>query len=167
MGAITLYYGFRESLGAETPLVYKLKVGKIENVKKITKGISISQYTNPNKKGTDNRNVYALVSDELTVCPLGLMSAMKNKKQRTIYVGQKVFTTTKEDLCDYYREQAQKKHIKMQEALKIAKEGLNKYAGTSNDYAEHYWTRKIEYVTKNVKNVQDQYKKLIEIIKNL
>ena len=167
MGAITLYYGFRESLVAETPLVYTLKVGKIEDVRNISKGLNITKYTNPNRKGTDNRNVYALVSDELTVCPLGIMSAMKNKKQRTIYVGRKVFTTTKEDLCDYYREQAQKKHIKLQEALKGAEEALIKSTSTGNDYAEHYWTRKIENVTRNVKDTQDQYKKLIEMIKNL
>ena len=167
MDTITLYYGFRESLGAETPFVYTLQVRKIEDVRNISKGISITKYTNPNKNGTENRNVYALVSDELTVCPLGVMSAMKNKKQRTIYVGDKVFTTTKEDLCDYYREQAQKKHIKMQETLKVAQESLIKCAGAANDYAEHYWTNKIEFITRNVKNVQGQYKKLIEMIKNL
>lgn len=167
MDTITLYYGFRESLGAETPFVSTLKVSKIEDVRNISKGLSITKYTNPDKKGTANYNVYALVSDELTVCPLGVINTMKNKKQRTIYVGQKVFATTKEDLCDYYREQAQKKHIKMQETLKVAEENLSKFARISNDYAEHYWTRKIEYVTRNVKDTQDQYKKLIEKIKNL
>ena len=167
MEAITLYYGFRESLGAETPFVSTLKVSKIEDVRNISKGLSITKYTNPDKKGTDNHNVYALVSDELTVCPLGIMNTMKNKKQRTIYVGQKVFTTTKEDLCDYYREQVQKKHIKMQETLKLAQKNLRQCARIPNDYAEQFWTNKIEYVTRNVKDTQDQYKKLIEKIKNL
>ena len=55
----------------------------------------------------------------------------------------------------------------MQETLKVAEENLSKFARISNDYAEHYWTRKIEYVTRNVKDTQDQYKKLIEKIKNL
>lgn len=168
MEAITLYYGFRESLSSDTPFLASTKVSKIEDVKKITKGISISKYTNPEKKTIENGNFYALVTEEFTVCPLGILEPSQNKKQRNIYVGQKVFTTTKEDLCEYYRIQAKKKIEKLEEVLECSKRLLQQSRNiTENDYSTRFYNNKINYSLAYITRTQEQYKEIVEKIKKL
>lgn len=169
MEAITLYYGFRESLSSDLPFLTSTKVSKIEDIKKITKGISISKYTNPEKKTIGNGNFYALVTEELTVCPLGILEPSQNKKQRPIYVGQKVFTTTKEDLCEYYRIQAKNKIKKLEELLEGTKRllALEKAPARNDDYSIRFYNNKINYFIASITRTQEQYKEIVEKIKKL
>lgn len=173
MDTITLYYGFRESLSSDMPLLTTTKVSKIENIRKISKGISLSQYTNPEKQVNPINNFYALVSDELIICPLGMLIINKNKKQHDIYVGQKVFATTKEDLCEYYRIQAKKKIEKLEEVLECTK-GLLKSAlertlenTARNDCSIRFYNSKINRFMEYIAKTKQQYKEIVEKIKKL
>ena len=82
-----------------------------------------------------------------------MVKEQKTKYNGKLFLGQKVYATSKEELCIYYREAAKKHRAALDAAIKIAE----KYHSSTN----------IERFKRIIRESESQYKHLIERIKTL
>ena len=140
---MTLYWGYRENKACDQFFFFFKSIGKVEN---------IVQFSKP-YKNKKNNNTYALVEKTLDVYCLGMVKEQKTKYNGKLFLGQKVYATSKEELCIYYREAAKKHRAALDAAIKIAE----KYHSSTN----------IERFKRIIRESESQYKHLIERIKTL
>lgn len=155
---MTLYWGYRENKGCNNFLPSN-KIGKVENV---------VQFSKPHKV-TNNNNIYALVNDTLDIYCLGMVKEQPTKYNGKLFLGQKVYATSKEELCLYYREAVKKHRGVIDAAMKRAEENLSSKSLDVDCSAYIYrWSRnKVERLKQTIKVSESQYKQLIEDIKKL
>ena len=91
---MTLYWGYRENKTCIQNFLPSNSLGKVEDVVQISK---------PHKDNKNN-NTYALVGDTLDIYCLGMVKEQTTKYKGKLFLGQKVYATSKEELCIYYRE---------------------------------------------------------------
>ena len=132
---------------------------KIENVCKIAKPLSVLSKAK-------NNNLYALVGEDLEVLSLGMLKELKSKEGKTIYVGQKVFTTEKKILCDYYREKAQEFRKRLHDSIKLTTMLYDQLSETNNSLMDFY-KGQLERYKLRIKDTEKCYKEIIENIKQL
>ena len=83
-------------------------------------------------KDKKNNNIYALVGNKLDIYCLGMVKEQTPKYNGKIFLGQKVYATSKEELCLYYKE-AVKKHRKIVDAaMKRAEQYLTNLDSDTN-----------------------------------
>lgn len=140
---MTLYWGYRENKACNQIFLSSNSIGKVEN---------IVQFSKP-YKNKKNNNTYALVEKTLDVYCLGMVKEQKTKYNGKLFLGQKVYATSKEELCIYYREAAKKHRTALDAALKRAEQ----YHSSIN----------VERFKRIIRESESQYKHLIERIKTL
>ena len=160
---MTLYWAYRENkAGNQCNFLFSNSIGKVEN---------IVQFSKPHKDKKNN-NIYALVGNTLDVYCLGMVKEQKAKYKGKLFIGQKVYATSKEELCIYYREAVKKHRSVLDAAIKRAEQYLtNLDSDTSliyNRYLQYNWAKsEIERLKQTIKESEAQYKHLIERIKTL
>lgn len=154
---MTLYCGYREQYGTNKDFLSTTKVIKIENVYKIAKPLSILSKAK-------NNNLYALIGENLEVLSLGMLKELKSKEGKTIYVGQKVFTTEKKILCDYYRQKAQEFRKRLHDSIKLTN---ILYDQSSESSLMAFYKGQIERYKLRIQDTEKSYKEVIENIKQL
>ena len=90
---MTLYWGYRENKSCNQNFLPSNSLGKVEDV---------VQFSKPHKDKKNN-NIYALVGDTLDIYCLGMVKEQTPKYKGKLFLGQKVYATSKEELCIYYR----------------------------------------------------------------
>jgi hypothetical protein len=157
---MTLYWGYKELKGLGSFLPSNIiKIGKVEN---------IVQFSKP-YKDKKNNNIYALVGDTLDIYCLGMVKEQAPKYNGKLFIGQKVYATSKEELFLYYREAVKKHRGALDAAMKKAEEKLsNKHLDTcSTGYTYRCARMEIERLKVSITQSESQYKQLIEDIKKL
>jgi len=144
---MTLYWGYRENKACNQNFLPSNSIGKVEN---------IVQFSKPHKDKKNN-NIYALVGDTLDVYCLGMVKEQKTKYKGKLFIGQKVYATSKEELCIYYREAAKKHRGVLDAAMKRA----------HTNYQYNWARSEVERLKQTIKESEAQYKLLIEKIKTL
>ena len=153
---MTLYWGYRENKACNQYFLSFNSIGKVEN---------IVQFSKPHKDKKNN-NIYALVNDTLDVYCLGMVKEQKTKYKGKLFIGQKVYATSKEELCIYYREAVKKHRSILDAAIKRAERYLTNIDLVA--YNQYSWAkREIESLKQRIKESEAQYKHLIERIKKL
>ena len=159
---MTLYWGYRENKACNQNFLSSNSIGKVEDV---------VQFSKPHKDKKNN-NIYALVGNTLDVYCLGMVKEQTPKYKGKLFIGQKVYATSKEELCIYYREAVKKHRSVLDAAMKRAEQYLtnldsqtNITAGTS--YMYNWAKSEIERLKQTIKESEAQYKRLIERIKTL
>lgn len=152
---MTLYWGYRGNKEAVNQnFLSSNSIGKVEN---------IVQFSKPHQDKKNN-NIYALVGDSLDVYCLGMVKEQKAKYKGKLFIGKKVYATSKEELCIYYREAVKKHRSVLDAAVKRAEKHLaNPQANYEYDWAKS----EIERLKQTIKESEAQYKHLIERIKKL
>ena len=156
----TLYYTKRENAYYNGTFLTKgqIKVSKIEDVRQISKP----------HKSKKNNNLYALAGDDLDVFCLGMVEKKTTKHNNTIYQGQNVFTTSKEELFIHFRDAAKKHMEKLRQSIKNIKDYRDKMLTQTKDERHYEWeTRQIKELEEIAKVSQKQYKELIQKIKEI
>lgn len=158
---MTLYWGYRENNSCNQIFLSSNSIGKVENIVQFSKSY-----------GNNNRNLYALVGDTLDIYCLGMVKEQTPKYKGKLFLGQKVYATSKEELCIYYREAVKKHRSILDAALKRAEQYLTSLYSQTNIITSancHYdWAkREIESLKQRIKESETQYKHLIERIKRL
>lgn len=159
---MTLYWGYKENKGLSNFLPFE-RIGKVEN---------IVQFSKPYKDNKNN-NIYALVGDTLDIYCLGMVKEQAPKYKGKLFIGQKVYATSKEELCLYYKEAVKKHRGALDAAMKRAEEklsskSLDAYSSDDNRAYIYRWARmEIERLKIIITHSESQYKQLIEDIKKL
>ena len=153
---MTLYWGYRESKACNQNFLSSNSIGKVEN---------IVQFSKPHKDKKNN-NIYALVGDTLDVYCLGMVKEQKTKYEGKLFIGQKVYATSKEELCIYYKEAVKKHRNIVDAAMKRAEQYLTNIDSHTN-YQYNWAKSEIERLKQTIKESEAQYKYLIERIKKL
>ena len=159
---MTLYWGYKENKGLSNFLPFE-RIGKVEN---------IVQFSKPYKDNKNN-NIYALVGDTLDIYCLGMVKEQAPKYKGKLFIGQKVYATSKEELCLYYKEAVKKHRGALDAAMKRAEEklsskSLDAYSSEDNRAYIYRWARmEIERLKIIITHSESQYKQLIEDIKKL
>lgn len=161
---MTLYWGYKELKGLGNFLPSNIiKTGKVENIVRFSKPY----------KDKKNNNIYALVGDTLDIYCLGMVKEQAPKYNGKLFIGQKVFATSKEELFLYYREAVKKHRGTLDAAMKKAEAKLsNKPLDTcstedSRGYIYRWARMEIERLKVIITQSESQYKQLIEDIKKL
>jgi hypothetical protein len=157
---MTLYWGYKELKGLGSFLPSNIiKIGKVENIVQFSKPL----------KDEKNNNIYALVGDTLDIYCLGMVKEQAPKYNGKLFIGQKVYATSKEELFLYYREAVKKHRGALDAAMKKAEEKLsNKHLDTCSTGYIYRWARiEIERLKVSITQSESQYKQLIEDIKKL
>lgn len=157
---MTLYWGYRENMGNQNFLPSN-SIGKVEN---------IIQFSKAHKD--NNNNIYALVGDTLDVYCLGMVKEQTPKYKGNFFIGIKVYATSKEELCIYYREAVKKHRNVLDAAMKRAERFLTNIDSQTNTISftnyQYRWAKsEIERLKQTIKESEAQYKHLIERIKKL
>ena len=153
---MTLYWGYRENNSCNQNFLSSNSIGKVEN---------IVQFSKPHKDKKNN-NIYALVGNTLDVYCLGMVKEQKTKYKGKLFIGQKVYATSKEELCLYYREAVKQHRSIVDAALKRAERYLTNLDLVA--YNQYSWAKsEIEILKQRIKESEAQYKHLIERIKKL
>lgn len=143
---MTLYWGYRENKTCIQNFLPSNSLGKVEDVVQISK---------PHKDNKNN-NTYALVGDTLDVYCLGMVKEQTTKYKGKLFLGQKVYATSKEELCIYYREAVKRYRSVIDDAIKKA------------EHYQYNWAQnEIERLKQIIRESESQYKHLIERIKTL
>jgi hypothetical protein len=155
----TLYYTKRENLSYNGTFLdqRQIKVNKIEDVRQISKP----------HKSKKNNNLYALAGDDLDVFCLGMVEKKTTKHNNTIYLGQNVFTTSKEELFIHFRDTAKKHMKKLRQSIKNIKDYRDKVLTIENERQYEWETKRIKEIEEMIKESQKQYKELIQKIKEI
>ena len=160
---MTLYWGYRENNSCNQNFLSSNSIGKVENIVQFSKSY-----------GNNNRNLYALVNDTLDVYCLGMVKEQKTKYKGKLFIGQKVYATSKEELCIYYREAVKKHRGVLDAAIKRVEQYLTnlqtnttELANALADYKYNWAKSEIERLKQTIKESEAQYKHLIERIKTL
>ena len=155
---MTLYWGYRESRECIQNFLFSNSIGKVEN---------IVQFSKPHKDKKTN-NIYALVGNTLDVYCLGMVKEQAPKYKGKLFIGQKVYATSKEELCIYYREAVKKHRSVLDAAIKRAEQYLTILDSLPNTNYQYNWAKsEIERLKQIIKESEAQYKHLIERIKKL
>ena len=143
---MTLYWGYRENKTCIQNFLPSNSLGKVEDVVQISK---------PHKDNKNN-NTYALVGDTLDVYCLGMVKEQTTKYKGKLFLGQKVYATSKEELCIYYREAVKRYRSVIDDAIKRA------------EHYQYNWAQnEVERLKQIIRESESQYKHLIERIKTL
>lgn len=143
---MTLYWGYRENKTCIQNFLPSNSLGKVEDVVQISK---------PHKDNKNN-NTYALVGDTLDVYCLGMVKEQTTKYKGKLFLGQKVYATSKEELCIYYREAVKRYRSVIDDAIKKA------------EHYQYNWAQnEVERLKQIIRESESQYKHLIERIKTL
>jgi hypothetical protein len=151
---MTLYWGYRENKACNQNFLPYNTIGKVED---------IVQFSKPHKDKKNN-NIYALVGDTLDIYCLGMVKEKKPKYKGKLFIGQKVYATSKEELYLYYKEAAKCHRNIVNAAIKRTEQYLNNIDSTTTEY---WATRQIESLKQIIVESEAQYKDLIERIKKL
>lgn len=160
---MTLYWGYKEHKGLGNFLPSNIiKTGKVEN---------IVQFSKP-YKDKKNNNIYALVGDTLDIYCLGMVKEQAPKYNGKLFIGQKVYATSKEELCLYYREAVKKHRDVLDAAMKRAEQYLTNLDSDTNliynrDLQYNWAKSEVERLKLIIRESESQYKNLIERIKKL
>lgn len=159
---MTLYWGYRENKACNQNFLFSNSIGKVEN---------IVQFSKPHKDKKNN-NTYALVGNTLDVYCLGMVKEQIPKYKGKLFIGQKVYATSKEELCIYYREAVKKHRGVLDAAMKRAEQYLTNLDSQTNTIShtnyQYNWAKsEIERLKQTIKESETQYKRLIERIKKL
>jgi hypothetical protein len=147
---MTLYWGYRENKACNQNFLFSNSIGKVEN---------IVQFSKPHKDKKNN-NTYALVGNTLDVYCLGMVKEQTPKYKGKLFIGQKVYATSKEELCIYYREAVKRHRSVLDAAMKRTEQYLTNF--------QYSWAKsEIERLKQTIKESEAQYKHLIERIKKL
>lgn len=157
---MTLYWGYRENKSCKQIFLPSNSLGKVEDV---------VQFSKPHKDKKNN-NIYALVGDTLDIYCLGMVKEQTPKYKGKLFLGQKVYATSKEELCIYYREAVKRHRSVLDAAMKRAEQYLTNlqtnitaYSGYQYNYAQN----EVECFKRIIRESESQYKHLIERIKKL
>lgn len=154
---MTLYWGYRENKSCNQNFLPSNSLGKVEDV---------VQFSKPHK---DN-NIYALVGDTLDIYCLGMVKEQTPKYKGKLFLGQKVYATSKEELCIYYREAVKRHRSVLDAAMKGAEQYLTNLQTNITAYADYQynWAQiEVERLKRIIRESESQYKHLIERIKTL
>lgn len=156
---MTLYWGYRENKSCNQYFLPSNSIGKVED---------IVQFSKPHKDKKNN-NIYALVGDTLDIYCLGMVKEQKPKYNGKLFLGQKVYATSKEELCLYYKEAAKRHRNIVDAAMKRAEDILNSQTNTIiySNYKYNWAKNEVERFKQIIKESETQYKHLIERIKTL
>lgn len=157
---MTLYWGYRENKSCNQNFLPSNSLGKVEDV---------VQFSKPNKDKKNN-NIYALVGDTLDIYCLGMVKEQTPKYKGKLFLGQKVYATSKEELCIYYREAVKRHRSVLDAAMKEAEQYLTNLQTNITAYADYQynWAQiEVERLKRIIRESESQYKQLIERIKTL
>ena len=121
-------------------------------------------------KDNKNNNTYALVGDTLDIYCLGMVKEQTTKYKGKLFLGQKVYATSKEELCIYYREAVKRYRSVIDDAIKRAEQYLISLQTNMTETAnyQYNWAQnEIERLKQIIRESESQYKHLIERIKTL
>lgn len=157
---MTLYWGYRENKACNQNFLPSNSVGKVEDV---------VQFSKPHKDKKSN-NIYALVGDTLDIYCLGIVKEQTPKYKGKLFLGQKVYATSKEELCIYYREAVKRHRSVIYATIKRAEQYLISLQTniTANANYQYNWAQnEVERLKRIIRESESQYKHLIERIKTL
>ena len=157
---MTLYWGYRENKSCNQNFLPSNSLGKVEDV---------VQFSKPHKDKKNN-NIYALVGDTLDIYCLGMVKEQAPKYKGKLFLGQKVYATSKEELCIYYREAVKRHRSALDAAMKEAEQYLINLQTNITAYADYQynWAQiEVERLKRIIRESESQYKHLIERIKTL
>lgn len=157
---MTLYWGYRENKACNQNFLPSNSVGKVEDV---------VQFSKPHKDKKSN-NIYALVGDTLDIYCLGIVKEQTPKYKGKLFLGQKVYATSKEELCIYYREAVKRHRSVIDATIKRAEQYLISLQTniTANANYQYNWAQnEVERLKRIIRESESQYKHLIERIKTL
>ena len=157
---MTLYWGYRENKSCNQNFLPSNSLGKVEDV---------VQFSKPHKDKKNN-NIYALVGDTLDVYCLGMVKEQTPKYKGKLFLGQKVYATSKEELCIYYREAVKRHRSVLDAAMKGAEQyliNLQTNIAANANYQYNWTQNEIERLKRIIRESESQYKHLIERIKTL
>ena len=157
---MTLYWGYRENKSCNQNFLPSNSLGKVEDV---------VQFSKPHKDKKNN-NIYALVGDTLDIYCLGMVKEQTPKYKGKLFLGQKVYATSKEELCIYYREAVKRHRSVLDAAMKGAEQYLISLQTNMTETAnyQYNWAQnEIERLKQIIRESESQYKHLIERIKTL
>lgn len=157
---MTLYWGYRENKSCNQNFLPSDSLGKVEDV---------VQFSKPHKDKKNN-NIYALVGDTLDIYCLGMVKEQTPKYKGKLFLGQKVYATSKEELCIYYREAVKRHRSVLDAAMKEAEQYLTNLQTNITEYAnfQYNWAQiEVERLKRIIRESESQYKHLIERIKTL
>jgi len=153
---MTLYWGYKENKACNQNFLPCNTIGKVEDIVQFSKG----------HKDKKNNNIYALVGDTLDIYCLGMVKEQKPKYKGKLFIGQKVYATSKEELCLYYKEAAKCHRNIVNAAIKRTEQYFSSIYSPTN--LECDWaTKQIESLKQIIVESEAQYKDLIERIKKL
>lgn len=157
---MTLYWGYRENKSCNQNFLPSNSLGKVEDV---------VQFSKPHKDKKNN-NIYALVGDTLDIYCLGMVKEQTPKYKGKLFLGQKVYATSKEELCIYYREAVKRHRSVLDAAMKEAEQyliNLQTNIAANANYQYNWAQNEIEWLKWRIRESESQYKHLIERIKTL
>lgn len=157
---MTLYWGYRENKSCNQNFLPSNSLGKVEDV---------VQFSKPHKDKKNN-NIYALVGDTLDIYCLGMVKEQTPKYKGKLFLGQKVYATSKEELCIYYREAVKRHRSALDAAMKGAEQyliNLQTNIAANANYQYNWAQNEIERLKRIIRESESQYKHLIERIKTL
>lgn len=154
---MTLYCGYAPTNRVDKEFIKSTDIIKIINVKQIAK-----PYTNT------NNNLYALIGDKLEVLCLG--NVKQENTNIPLYIsGQKIFSTNKKLLAQFYKKQTKLHSNKVKETIKhlrYAQSILNTKIPTYED-SYHWYLTKINTYNNKLEQMQQNYKTLLQNIKTI
>lgn len=157
---MTLYWGYRENKSCNQNFLPSNSLGKVEDV---------VQFSKPHKDKKNN-NIYALVGDTLDIYCLGMVKEQTPKYKGKLFLGQKVYATSKEELCIYYREAVKRHRSALDAAMKGAEQylvNLQTNIAANANYQYNWAQIEVERLKRIIRESESQYKHLIERIKTL
>ena len=157
---MTLYWGYRENKSCNQNFLPSNSLGKVEDV---------VQFSKPHKDKKNN-NIYALVGDTLDIYCLGMVKEQTPKYKGKLFLGQKVYATSKEELCIYYREAVKRHRSVLDAAMKGAEQylvNLQTNIAANANYQYNWAQIEVERLKRIIRESESQYKHLIERIKKL
>ena len=157
---MTLYWGYRENKSCNQNFLPSNSLGKVEDV---------VQFSKPHKDKKNN-NIYALVGDTLDIYCLGMVKEQTPKYKGKLFLGQKVYATSKEELCIYYREAVKRHRSVLDAAMKRAEQYLTNLQTNITAYSgyQYNWAQnEVGLLKRIIRESESQYKHLIERIKKL
>ena len=157
---MTLYWGYRENKSCNQNFLPSNSLGKVEDVVQFSKS----------HKDKKNNNIYALVGDTLDIYCLGMVKEQTPKYKGKLFLGQKVYATSKEELCIYYREAVKRHRSVIDAAMKKAEQHLTNLQTNITAYTNYQYAciqTEVERLKRIIRESESQYKRLIERIKKL
>ena len=157
---MTLYWGYRENKSPNQNFLPSNSLGKVEDVVQFSKS----------HKDKKNNNIYALVGDTLDIYCLGMVKEQTPKYKGKLFLGQKVYATSKEELCIYYREAVKRHRSVIDAAMKKAEQHLTNLQTNITAYTNYQYAciqTEVERLKRIIRESESQYKRLIERIKKL